>query len=367
MSQRLLHANRTQIEGATDANERVHRLQDRVVLLARLGRVAEAQEVLQQAQRELPAQARPALALRMEYVAAIRMYFAKRFSDALAAMQDVAERARHAAGDLALVAECESALALFMQREGDVRAAARHARAVLANPAATLEARYRALLALGSLHQDAYDYDEASSHYAAAEGIVRQLDDDIAMASCLQRAALTQAAHARQAAALDALPPRALAGAVAALDRSIAFAAALPEGPDTLLDHLLLAEMYVLQRRLDDALALYDRHLPAADGEGFLHEVTVAQADRGHCLVELGRREEGLAQLQTALARVDESTPADIRAIVHSNMAAACAALGRTAEAEQHRVMAGMAWDTHAHEQREARRLLAADPSETLH
>jgi hypothetical protein len=64
---------------------------------------------------------------------------------------------------------------------------------------------------------------------------------------------------------------------------------------------------------------------------------------------------------------VDESTPADIRAIVHSNMAAACAALGRTAEAEQHRVMAGMAWDTHGHEQREARRLLAADPSETLH
>ena len=71
--------------------------------------------------------------------------------------------------------------------------------------AATLESRYRAFLALGSLHQDAYDYDEASRLYREAEDVVRQLDDDIAMASWLQRAALTQAAHARQAAALGEL------------------------------------------------------------------------------------------------------------------------------------------------------------------
>lgn len=367
MSQRQLAANQRLLDAARDPLVRVRGLQDRVVLLARLGRAEEAREVLERAQRELPADAPVEAHLRSEYASAIRLYFAKRFDDARVAMLDIVERARHEAGDLLLVGECESALALFMQREGDVRAAARYARGVLGNPAATLESRYRAFLALGSLHQDAYDYDEAARLYREAEGVVRQLDDDIAMASWLQRSALTQAAHARQAAALGELQPRELASAVDALQKSIDFASHFPEGPDTTLDHLLLAEMRVLQRRYSDALSLYEAHLPSAEGEGFLHEVTAALADRGHCLIELGRSDDGHAQLLVALNRVDESTPSDIRAIVHSNMATALEALGRAAESQQHRMLAGMAWDTYAHEQREARRLLAAPSAETLH
>ena len=162
-------------------------------MLARLGKVEHARETLEAAQREMPSAAPLALQLRFEYADAIRVYFSKHFVEARTSMLAVVERARHEAGDLALVGECESALALFMQREGDVRAAARYARAVLENRAATLESRYRAFLALGSLHQDAYDYDEASRLYREAEDVVRRLDDDIAMASWLQRAALTQA------------------------------------------------------------------------------------------------------------------------------------------------------------------------------
>ena len=367
MSQRQLAANQRLVEDARDPIVRVRGLQDRVVLLARLGRAEEAREVLGRAQRELPPDAPAGVRLRNEYASAIRLYFAKRFDDARVAMLDIVERARHEAGDLVLVGECESALALFMQREGDVRAAARYAHSVLDNPAATLESRYRAFLALGSLHQDAYDYDEAARLYREAEDVVRRLDDDIAMASWLQRSALTQAAHARQAAALDELEPRMLVSAVDALLKSIDFATHFPEGPDTTLDHLLLAEMHVLQRRYSEALALYEAHLPSAEGEGFLHEVTAALADRGQCLIELGRSEDGHAQLLTAMNRVDESTPSDIRAIVHSNMATALQAMGRAAEGEQHRVLAGMAWETYAHEQREARRLLAAPSAETLH
>ncbi len=63
------------------------------------------------------------------------------------------------------VAECESAFALFMQREGDVRAALALASSVLANSEATLEARYRASLAMASLHQDAHDHETAYRLY----------------------------------------------------------------------------------------------------------------------------------------------------------------------------------------------------------
>ncbi|HTN49539.1 MAG TPA: hypothetical protein VMK32_08925 [Burkholderiaceae bacterium] len=367
MTQRLLAANQVLISAATDPLERARHLQDRAILLARLGKVEQARETLGNALREMPRDAPAPVRLRYEYADAIRTYFSKRFDEARAAMLAIAERARHEASDLALVSECESALALFMQRECDVRAASRYAHAVLANPQATLEARYRALLALGSLHQDAYDYEEASRLYCEAEEVVRKLDDDIAMASCLQRSALTQAAHVRQAAALGELDARSLAEAVAALNKSIAFARSLADGPDMTLDHLLLAEMKVLQGVPAEALALYDTYLPSAEGEGFLHEVTGAMSDRGQCCLKLGRVEEGLVQLQTALQRVDESTPADIRAIAHANMAEALDRLGRGAEARQHRLMAGIAWDTYAHEQREARRLLSGEPTERLH
>lgn len=366
MSQRLLAANQVLISAARDPLERARHLQDRAILLARLGKVEQAREALGNAERDLPRDAPLALRLRFEYAEAIRTYFAKRFDEARKAMLSIAERARHEAADLALVSECDSALALFMQREGDVRAASRYAQAVLTNPAATLESRYRAFLALGSLHQDAYDYEEASRLYREAEALVHQLGDDIAMASWLQRSALTQAAHVRQAAALGELDARSLASAIAALKKSIDFGRSLADGPDMTLDQLLLAEMKLLQGKPAEALALYDTYLPSAEGEGFLHEVTAAMSDRGHCCIALGRIDEGVVQLQTALQRVDESTPSDVRAIAHANMAEALDKLGRAAEAKQHRLMAGMAWDTHAHEQREARRLLG-EPAERLH
>jgi tetratricopeptide (TPR) repeat protein len=367
MSERVLTANQRRVDRASDPFERTRLLQEQVVILARLGRVEAARVVLEQARMQAPIEAPPSLLLRFDYAAAIQLYFAKRFTEATTLLLEVTERARLAGDDPALIGECESALSLFMQRENDVRAAARYARSVLANTGATPESRYRALLALGSLHQDAYDYVEAARLYRQAEGLVRQLNDEIAMSSWLRRSAATQAAHARQAAALDELDSRTLANAIGALKKGIAFANGFPDGPDTTLDHLLLAEMLVLQNRPADALTIYDQHLPNADGEGFLHEVTAAMADRAQCCIRLSRTAEGNAQLEQALKRVDEATPSDIRAIVHSNMATALRARGRDAEAEQHRQLADMAWQTYAHEQREARRLLSGDPADTLH
>jgi hypothetical protein len=107
--------------------------------------------------------------------------------------------------------------------------------------------------------------------------------------------------------------------------------------------------------------------LPAAEGDGFLHEVTAALADRAQCLLKLGDRDAAVTQAGAALRRVDESTPADVRAIVHENMATALRASGVATDAEQHRVLARMAWETYAHEQREARRLLHEPAGDTLH
>ena len=83
--------------------------------------------------------------------------------------------------------------------------------------------------------------------------------------------------------------------------------------------------------------------------------------------VQLGEADAAYSQAAAALRRLDQSTPADIRAIVHENMSATLQQAGHAVEAEQHRVLSKMAWETYAHEQREARRLLHENPTETLH
>ncbi len=366
MSQRLLEANQRNVAAAPHVSERIRLLQDRAVLLARLGRVAEAERTLADAENQMPADAPRVLKLRFAYVRAIDTYFSKRFADAQHKMYAALRDARKS-NELSLVAECESALALFMQREGDVRAAVTHARSVLANSDATLEARYRASLALASLHQDAHDHETAYRLYRETHDVVKNLDDEIAMASWLQRAALAKAAHARQSAGCGELDRSGVKQAIADLQQCIEYAAQIPDGPTTTLDHLLLAEMYVLQKHYQQALELYDLHLPQCEGEGFLHECTAAMADRANCLLQLGQTDAGYAQAVAALRRLDEAAPADIRAIVHENMAAALDIVKQPAQARQHRQLAQAAWDAHGHEQSETRRLLHEKIVETLH
>lgn len=366
MSSKLLDLNQQQVSGARDAAERTRLLQDRAVLQARIGRPDDAVLTLAQAEQSAPDGLPATARLRFAWARAIARYFGKHFSEAREQMAEVLRQAEEL-GDAALTTECQSALALFLQREGDVRGAARHARAVLGHPGSSLDSRYRATLALASLHQDARDYEEAVRLYRETQDVVRALGDDIAMASWMRRSALSQAAHARQAAAAGDLDERTLKDAVAALESSIAYSEQLPDAPDTALNRLLLAEMRVLQKRYREALALYDAHLTAVEGDGFLHEVTAALADRAHCLLRLGDADGGYVQAADALRRVDQATPADVRAIVHENMSQALQQAGKAVEAEQHRVLSRMAWETYAHEQREARRLLRENPSETLH
>ena len=366
MSQRLLDTNQRNVAAATHVSERIRLLQDRAVLLARLGRVAEAEGTLVDAEAQMPPDAPRVLKLRFAYVRAIDTYFSKRFAEAQNKMYAALREARKSS-ELSLIAECESALALFMQREGDVRAAVTHARSVLSNSDATLEARYRASLALASLHQDAHDYETAYRLYRETHDVVKDLDDEIAMASWLQRAAVAKAAHARQSAGAGDLDKSGVKQAIAELQQCIEYAQRVPDGPTTTLDHLLLAEMYVLQKRYQHALELYDLHLPQCEGDGFLHECTVAMADRANCLLQLGQTDAGYAQAVAALRRLDESAPADIRAIVHENMAAALEVVKQPAQARQHRTMAQTAWDAHRHEQSETRRLLHESAVTTLH
>jgi tetratricopeptide (TPR) repeat protein len=356
--------NEQQLAQATDPAVRLVLLQDRVVLLARVERLADAEAALLEADKLLSG-AGPCAQLRSRYARAVLDYFSRQFKKATNALLEVLDEARdHCPREL--VGEIQSALALFTQRDGDVRASAYHARAVLANKVATGESRYRALLALASLHQDAYDYGKAVALYREAEEIARDRQDVVGRGSCLLRMAATRASQARQAAATGRPDPENVARVADEIVESIAFARSNLALQERNLEALLLAEMRMLQGQYGVALELYDIHLPDAEGSGHLPEVTAALSDRAFCLLQLGRADAALSGAQSALARLDDWTPADIRAIVQDNMAAVLASRGDRELAEQHRVLARMAWQAHAHAQREALRVLQGSAPPTL-
>ena len=361
-----LKDNDDQLARAQAPGERLRLLQDRAVLLARRESLADSEAALGEAEKLHAAVSDGCAQLRTRYARAVHDYFSRQFKKASNALLEVLDEARdHCPRELQ--GEIQSALALFTQRDGDVRASAYHARAVLANRSATPESRYRALLALASLHQDAYDHGNAVALYREAEQIALESRDDIGRASCLLRMAATRASQARQAAAAAGRPDLEVIERVAdEIAHSIDFARGLAALQERNLEALLLAEMRMLQGRFDVALKLYDEHLPDADGQGRLPEVTAAISDRAHCLLRLGRAEAALAGAQSALARLDDWTPADIRAIVQDNMATVRASRGERELAEQHRVLARMAWQAHAHAQREALRVLQGGAPPTL-
>lgn len=359
-----LKENQRLLEQAREPAERLRLLQDRAVLLARLEQIDEAQEALAQAEAA-GATAGPCERLRTRYARAVIDYFARQFKKASNALLEVLDEARDGC-PRPLVGEIQSALALFTQRDGDVRASAYHARAVLANKSATPESRYRALLALATLHQDAWDHANAVALYREAEQIAEDSGDIVGRASCLLRMAATRASQVRQAAATGRPDAAAIERVAAEIGASIDFARQNATLQDRNLEALLLAEMHMLQGRFGEALRLYDEHLPDSDVGNTLPEVTAALSDRAFCLLKLGRPDAALAGAQSALARLDDWTPADIRAIVQDNMATVRASRGEAELAEQHRVLARMAWQAHAHAQREALRVLHGGAPPTL-
>ena len=358
MSAALLERNDRELAATTAPRDRVRLLHDRAVLLARLGELDASIAASSEAARLLTAADPRCLHLRAGYVAAILAYFSLRFDDASAGMRSVLEEAR-IDGHLALVSECESALALFLQREGDARGAVRFARAVLANDQATDEARYRALLTLASLHENAGDFAAAARLYGEMQAPLSAMGDDIATASWRSRSACNRAGQVRLSAVRGTLDPDELASTIAALRDSIAFASALSASVQRVIEHLALAEMQMLAGNFGEALTTYDAHLPGAETTGSLTEVTIAIADRALCLLRLGRAAEAAAGIARALSRLDVATPAETRAIVHGDAAEIASAAGRTHDAQQqHEQLTRIAWAAARHEQREARRML---------
>jgi len=123
---------------------------------------------------------------------------------------------------------------------------------------------------------------------------------------------------------------------------------------------LLRAQLLVVLGAFDEAIAVFDAHLPRARGEGQAHREARYLADAAYAEVRLGRLDEAARRLrliQTVLPLLGE--PDDLAA-AHARLAVVTRALGRDDAAAAHEARSQEARARHADEQRQLAEALDA-------
>ena len=123
------------------------------------------------------------------------------------------------------------------------------------------------------------------------------------------------------------------------------------------LKPILLAQVFALEGRATEALALFDEYL-SAQPEGVSRLQCSWQADRAWCLAELGRVSEATDAAAAVELSFQADTQIDDRAATHSRLAQVFARTKDAANAERHSTMAHAAWLEFAQFQDTVRRLL---------
>lgn len=117
------------------------------------------------------------------------------------------------------------------------------------------------------------------------------------------------------------------------------------------LTPLLRAQVLVMQGDHAQACQLYERYLPQAMGRGLARLGSNLLADLAWCRVNLGQREQALAQAREAEIELDPRCDIDDRAATHSRLAQVYEALGEQETARQHAQTAQQAWAEFAAQQ----------------
>jgi tetratricopeptide (TPR) repeat protein len=113
------------------------------------------------------------------------------------------------------------------------------------------------------------------------------------------------------------------------------------------LKPILLAQIFALEGKAAESLALFDEYLSTQPG-GVSRLQCSWLADRAWCLVELGQDDEARTAVREVEVNIQADTQIDDRAATHSRLAQVFTKLGNAAEAERHLGLADSAWQEFA-------------------
>lgn len=110
------------------------------------------------------------------------------------------------------------------------------------------------------------------------------------------------------------------------------------------LEPLLRAQIHSLKGNFTEAARLYEQHLGALSMRGTLRLQSDLISDRAWCWVNLGMHERALVDANAALDQFVEDTQIDDRAATHSRVSQVFKVLGDADRAEHHAEQARQAW-----------------------
>ncbi|OYT89425.1 MAG: hypothetical protein CFE46_03150 [Burkholderiales bacterium PBB6] len=116
---------------------------------------------------------------------------------------------------------------------------------------------------------------------------------------------------------------------------------------------VLRAQLLTVQRRFEEALALFDAHLARASHEGMAPREARFLADRAWCRAQLAKLPEALQDVRLSEAALPRNNDADDRAATHARLARVLGLCGLPQEAAAHQALADEALVAHQASQRE--------------
>lgn len=325
--------------------------------LARVGRAAEAREVLDRAHRvagpDASAPRRAALTLALAYV----LFFELRLEDAITTLGQARDLAA-AAHSTDLEAECDATLALFHTRTGRMHDTVSLARQALARASDHAHAvHYRAHLALATVMQVA-GLPEAFAEYRAARESARRIQDEFAVAAAFHRMAIAQAIDARQQFEAGRLRAEDARQAIVGLQSSMEMTATLAPAATKVVDGLTLAQLYLMTGAYGHAEALYAELLPCARAEK--HGAIMAHAFAEYALLRAQADDpvQARALLDEALAFERSENDPLTNGILYRAVARTYQVLGNAADSARYDTLAQTAWNDFSTKQAHWRALL---------
>lgn len=213
-------------------------------------------------------------------------------------------------------------------------------------------ARARACMSLGLAWHFCGESGLAQQWYARARAHAQADGDDAMISALLYNSAEMRTADARRRmlASLSVQPggmPELLLGvdSVSNFDAAV-HSLALPD-----LAPMLRAQVLVLQGAFQEAMGLYEEHLPLAMSRGLARLGSSLLADLAWCRVNCGQTERARQQALEAEIELDPACDVDDRAATHSRLAQVFAALDDQASAARHAALAASGWAAFASQQ----------------
>ncbi len=332
---------------------------ERALLLARLGRHAEAAEVCTAVHAEFDSRADPRVSIWLALAEGLNDYY----RNLSLAGRDRLRRA-HAMAGAARLRPLQALAAAWLAQldyvQHDPAALGRHLTEALAgSPADDHAVRARASLVLAQALHWSGDLAAALRWYSATREHAQAIGDDATLSALMHNAAWLRGVQARQAiwfaATAAGKPTEAAAMATSAvnLDRMIdsrSLASSLP---------LLGALLAVDRGDPVTALVALDEHRAGAAEQGLDRLSALFEADRAWCLSLTGA--DGSRIREAASAAVDamhRQAEPDDRAMTHARLARVFDALGDLPTAEHHQRCAVLDWADHEARQAAMRAVL---------